>query len=139
MEIKEVESILESPIKAVRSHIGKSLELLFDRKNPDYRNSIKEFISAVEAICRIISGDEKAELPTALRAIEEKSDLHPAFKSALNKLYGYTSDEQGIRHSLIDETTATFEEAKFMLVASSAFVNYLIGKASKAEIEMPIK
>ena len=43
------------------------------------------------------------------------------------KLYGYTSDESGIRHAgRIDGKGTTFAEAKFMLIACSAFVNYLI-------------
>ena len=41
-------------------------------------------------------------------------------------MYGYTSDKSGIRHnSGLDENT-TFEEAKYMLVSCSAFLNYLI-------------
>jgi len=44
-------------------------------------------------------------------------------------LYGYTSDSGGIRHALSDEdVTPTFEDAKFMLVSCSAFINYLKAK-----------
>lgn len=49
-------------------------------------------------------------------------------KSAFEKLYGYTSDANGIRHAgNIGGNSSTFEEAKFMLVSCSAFINYLIG------------
>lgn len=136
IEIEEVESVLQSSSRAIRSHIDSALNKLCEKKNPDYRNSIKESISAVEAICRLISKNEKATLGDALKIVNKNSQLHPAFKSAIDKLYGYSSDEQGIRHSLIDKSTATFEEAKFMLVASSAFVNYLIAKAGKLRIEV---
>ena len=38
------------------------------------------------------------------------------------------SDASGIRHAkFLEQGKATFEEAKFMLVACSAFVNYIIG------------
>jgi hypothetical protein len=47
-------------------------------------------------------------------------------------LYGYTSDEDGIRHAILDESTVGFDEAKFMLVSCSAFVYFLIGKAEAA-------
>ena len=43
-------------------------------------------------------------------------------------LYGYTSDESGIRHGGIDFTNVNFEDAKYMLVSCSAFVNYLMEK-----------
>ena len=47
-------------------------------------------------------------------------------KNAFISLYGYTSDKSGIRHNNgVDENT-TFEEAKYMLVSCSAFLNYLI-------------
>jgi hypothetical protein len=135
-EISEIEEALNIsvPLKGVNIHLQRALDLLADRKNPDYRNSIKESISAIEAICRIITGDENATLGKALQKIEEKSQikLHPALKEAFNKLYGYTSDADGIRHSLIDEINISFEDAKFMLVSCSAFINYLIAKASKS-------
>ncbi len=51
--------------------------------------------------------------------------MHPALEAAFTKLYDYTSDAKGIRHALLDEDRVTFEEAKFMLVACSAFVNYV--------------
>ncbi len=61
-------------------------------------------------------------------------ELHPIRKVVLDKFYNYTSDADGIRHALIDEPNLSFEDAKFMLVSCSAFVNYLVTKASKAGI-----
>ena len=57
--------------------------------------------------------------------------LLPAMENAFSSLYGYTSDENGIRHGGIDFTNAPAEDAKFMLVSCAAFVNYLIEKWSK--------
>jgi hypothetical protein len=52
---------------------------------------------------------------------------------AFRKLYGYTSDEKGIRHSLLEEAAKVHaEDARFMIVACSAFVNLLFVKADKA-------
>jgi len=51
-------------------------------------------------------------------------------------IYGYTNDEGGIRHSMLDEAKVDFEDSKFMLVACSAFVNYLIMKTEKAGIKL---
>jgi len=119
------------------SEIGEALDLLADRKLPDYSNSIKESISAVsavEAICNLIAKEETATLGQALKKIEEKVSLHPALKCAFSNLYGYTSDARSIRHALLDEPNLSFEDAKFMLVSCSAFVNYLISKASKVGI-----
>jgi len=137
-EISEIEETLEitKPLKAVNTHIKRALDLLADRKSPDYRNSVKESISAVEAISNLIANKKKATLGQALKAIESKVSLHPALKSAFSSLYGYTSDADGIRHALLSESNLSFEEAKFMLVSCSAFINYLISKASKAGIKL---
>ena len=135
-EISEIEEALETPLKPVRVHLEKSLALLSDRKSPDYRNSIKESISAVEAICRLITKDKKATLGQALKEVEAKVGLHGALKNAFSSLYGYTSSAEGIRHALLDEPKLSFDDAKFMLVSCAAFINYLVSKAEKAKIKL---
>ncbi|MCJ7614296.1 hypothetical protein MUO71_06000, partial [Candidatus Bathyarchaeota archaeon] len=72
----------------------------------------------------------------ALKAVEPKIGLHGALKQSFIKLYAYTSDAEGIRHALMDAPTLSSEDAKFMLVSCSAFVNYLTAKAEKAKIEL---
>jgi hypothetical protein len=135
-EIVAIEQALALPdsLKPVREHLGQSLALLSNRKTPDYRNSIKESISAVESLSKIISNQNKATLGPALNAVEKKTKLHAVLKEAFQKLYGYTSDAQGIRHALMDEPSLDVEDAKFMLISCSAFVNYLVVKAQKAGI-----
>ena len=137
-EISEIEEALKSTkdkFKPVYTHLETALKLLSNRESPDYRNSIKESILAVEAICKIILGaeTEKITLRQALDRMEKEGiiKLHPALKGAFEKLYGYTSSADGIRHALFDEPNLSFNEAKFMLVACSAFVNYMIGKISE--------
>jgi hypothetical protein len=135
-EIAEIEKALQVPLMPIQEHLNCSLSLLADRQNPDYRNSIKEAISAVESMCRIITKDESATLGQALGKVETKVRLHPALKSAFSKLYGYTSDEGGIRHALMDQPNISFEDARFMLVSCSAFINYLMERSSKAGIQL---
>jgi len=115
-------------------HLSRALELLSDREAPDYRNSIKESISAVEGACSAIAGQSSASLGRALKALERRARfvIHPALRSAFEKLYGYTSDEDGIRHALIDEDELAFEDAHFMLVVCSAFLNYIRAKEAGA-------
>lgn len=54
-------------------------------------------------------------------------------EQAFIKLYGYTSDEDGVRHGGIDFNNVPAEDAKYMLVSCSAFVNYLIEKYEKIQ------
>lgn len=60
---------------------------------------------------------------------------HPALLDAYSKLYGFAGDEGGIRHALDDKSIeVSMEDARYMLVSCSAFVNYLTEKARKAGI-----
>ncbi len=132
IEITEIESAIDLGFKSISSHLSTSLQLISDKQNPDYRNASKEAISAVEAVCKLISGDDKATLGIALKRIDSTQPLHPPFKAALSKLYGYTNDSNGIRHSLTEEdTNPSYADAKFLLVSSSAFVNYLLTKSAE--------
>ena len=117
---------LEIPYKKVTIHLDKSLHFLSDRENPDYANSIKESVSAVEAMCSKILG-KSGTLGATLKKIESQGVMiHPALKAAFENLYGYASDAPGIRHSgQLGGKDASFNEAKFMLVSCSAFINYL--------------
>ena len=136
-ELAAVQKAMELPdlLKPVRLHLKSAVELFSDRKYPDYRNSIKESISAVEAMCRIITADEKATLGQALKKLEQKGvALHAALKNSFSSPSGYTNDADGIRHALLEESTLDFDDAKFMLVSCSAFVNYLAAKAAKAGV-----
>lgn len=66
-EIAAIEDGLEHPEKPVRIHLEAALRMLSDKQAPDYRNSVKESISAVEAACRLVSGNESATLSDALK------------------------------------------------------------------------
>lgn len=135
MEVAEIEQSLDIGFQGCRAHFKKALSFLSDREKPDYKNCIKESISAVESICQIIIGKDSATLGKALKVLEGKGVvLHSALKNAFSSLYGYTSDEGGIRHAEgLFESNVTFEEAKYMLVSCCAFVNYLIAEYGKTK------
>lgn len=112
------------------SHIEAAIKLLSARPCPDYRNAIKESISAVESATKVITGLPKATLGDAIKVLKKDEGLHSALLEGFTKLYSYTSDEGGIRHGMMDDPNIGFDDAKFMLVICSAFVNYLECKSS---------
>lgn len=132
-ELNALDEACNNPIDGCRKQIQKAVSLFSNQQNPDYKNCIKESISAVESICQVIVGDNKATLGDALKKLEENGvHIHPSLKQGFQKIYGYTSDQGGIRHAEgMFESDVTFEEAKFMLVSCSAFINYLIAEYGK--------
>ena len=91
-EIESVESAMEKslPYSGVQDHLRSALDLYSDKSNPDYRNSMKESISSIEALTKKITGDDKATLGKLLKRLEQEGELHPALKRAFSSLYGYT-------------------------------------------------
>ena len=130
-EIQAIEQAASTPYQSVNQHIKKALALYADLKAPDYENSVKESISAVEAMCCIITGKD-ATLNKAIEKLKNNGvHIHPALEKAFTSLYAYTCDEKGIRHAGIEFVDTPAEDAKYMLVSCSAFVNYLFEKWSK--------
>jgi len=138
-ELESLEESSTSKFNSVGTHMRKAVALYSDRKKPDYENSIKESICAVESICCIItkSKGSQATLGNTLKKLEKNGIIiHTALKEAFNKMYGYTSDNDGTRHGSIDFNNAPAEDAKYMLISCSAFVNYLTEKLGKAEVSI---
>lgn len=126
-EIKAIETAVQNSSASVKEHLNTALQLLAKRPDGDYRNSIKESISAVEAAVREITGAKTLDFA----ALERKGVTLPdVLRKAFEKLYGYANDAStGIRHALMDDANApSADEAIFMLVSCSAFINYIAKK-----------
>ena len=136
VEISEIEDALQTPLNNVKVHLEQALNLLSDRKKPDYRNSIKESISAVEAICIKIIGHKMRTFQLLLNDVVKKINISRDLQQGFQNIFGWTSDESGIRHALMGDPNLSYEDAKFMLICCSAFINYLTVKATKVGIKL---
>ena len=92
---------------------------------------MRESIHAVESVARQLDPRGGKSFDDAIKALEDRVRIHPALRKAFGGLYGYTSDEQGIRHSLLDkpESPVGRDEAVFMLGACASFVTFLLSKS----------
>lgn len=98
-------------------------------RNSDWAGSVRESIHAVEAAAiRLAPGT--TTLGPALAALEKKGHLHGSLKAAFGSLYGYASNEEGVRHALVfkDEAQVDEADALFMLGACASFVSYLLAR-----------
>ena len=118
-----LEDVRAAGLQGAESHLRESGRLI---NAGDWAGSVRESIHAVESVARRIA----PEAQTLGSALKKMGGLHPALKNAFSSLYGYTSDEQGIRHALLDETEspAQQDEAVFMLGACASFVSYTLRK-----------
>ena len=135
-EVEAIDAALRAlePFSGARKHLSNALSLLANRENPQYANVVKESISAVEAITRHYTGEKT--LGAALRKLEPKGvPAHGALTQGWSMLFGYTSDEHGIRHGSIEDSEVDEALATYFVVSSSAMVGYVIKKAGESAAE----
>ena len=98
----------------------------------NFSDSIRESVHAVESVVRVL--EPSGDFGKALAKLEAKVKIHGALVSGFKSVYGFSSDEQGIRHPLLEKEAPSVDEtdALFMIGACSAFVSYLINKSRTA-------
>ena len=113
-----------SSMMGTNTHILRAAEAL-NKKN--YSGSVRESIHSVESTIKQLSGDDDADLSKGLKLLEKNLNLHQALSKALQSLYGWTSDEKGVRHALINPADSVTEGmALFMFSACTAFSAWLV-------------
>lgn len=119
-----LQALAQAGLQGSASHLRNSAECV---NKGDWAGSIRESIHAVESVARQIAPNEPDTLTQALNSVAGYGSLHPKLKDALKELYWYSSDEQGIRHALLDQDKAKvgMDEAVFMLGACASFASYL--------------
>lgn len=135
-EIKSIQTAIDNSMEQVAGHLKKALALHSKRPKPDYANSIKESITAVEAYLRNATGKNK--FGDALKEWQRKySNIHPILYTAMDKLHAYTNQpDVGARHALMDSSSEYIpqsSESMYMLVTCSAFINYLRSKSRRSK------
>jgi hypothetical protein len=122
--IGALQTLRKARLGGAESHLRNASECINAR---DWAGSVRESIHAVESVARQLDSKACGGLKPALESLERRGGLHPALKAAFNKLYGYTSDEQGVRHALLDrpDHNVRMDEALFMLSACASFASYL--------------
>lgn len=123
-----LKTIEEGDIPGASAHLRKATEHINVRQ---YADSIADSIHAVESVARTIDPKAENTLGPALKSLEKAGVInHPVLKVAFLKLYGYTNNEQGIRHALLDKDSPDvgLDEAMFMFGACASFAAYLVNK-----------
>ena len=130
--IESMQTLRLAGLDGSAAHLKKAAEYINEN---EWAGSIRESIHAVESVARQLDPQTSGTLGLALASLEKRQTLHPALKEAFSKLYGYTSNEQGVRHALLDKSSATvgMDEAVFMLGACASFSSYLWRKHAAGE------
>ena len=125
------EDLRTAALPAASGHLQRAAELMNDG---EWRESAHESISAVESV-GLSLGLRGNTLAAVLKRLRKDPTwrVHPVFLAALDKVYAYASDEQGVRHAAVDDQEHVGrEEAQFMMGVCAASCSYLLGKQRHA-------
>ena len=123
-----VETIEQKGPAGAKAHFHSAAKAVNEKR---YADAVRESIHAVESVARTIDPNAGSTLGPALDSLEKAGVLnHRALKEAFSKLYGYTNDENGIRHALLEEGAAAvdLDDAVFMFGACASFAAYLVNR-----------
>lgn len=95
------------------------------RPEPDCENCVKEAVSAVEGVARVLLGDPKIVLSGATKLLPKRKDVHPTLVKLLDNLYAYRGDAEGVGHARTGDKEVRIEEAEFVLGVSASAIVYL--------------
>ena len=125
---KSLDNINQSELTGTKVHLRKAAQEL---NTENFSGSMRESIHAVASAARQIDPKASKDLDAALNSLEKHGiHIHPALKQAFKTLYGYTSNEEGVRKPFVKKESADvgIDEAIFMYSACVAFVDYLASK-----------
>jgi hypothetical protein len=118
--IREAFAVLRTgPFDGARHHLQQAASFI---NAGDAPKAVAQAMHAIESVVRVIAPNNNFN--QALASLNATSTIHPALKEALTRLYGYTSDEKGIRHPMLESDVARVHmpEAVFMYGACAAFI-----------------
>lgn len=116
---------------AAHTHLRRAGELF---RGGEWRESVHQSISAVETVAKSLDAAE-TRLGKILAKLQNDAslDIHPALGIAFEKLYGWASNQPGVRHGGPQKRARVGRaEAAFMVSACAAFCTYLLDKQRTA-------
>lgn len=125
---KKANEALSDELTPVRAQWLKAKNFIFAAA-PDFENSIKESISAVESCLMVLLNEPNGTLGKIIK----RADLDPDIERLISQAYGYTSNRAFVRHGGTTPSTLTQAEAEFFLEFAASCVVYLTSRLKNAK------
>ena len=136
---KAERTLVDQRLDAARMHFSKALGYFRDRKKPDYANTVKEAVCAVEAAAKELFAQSNAKtLGEFINwAVSEKQNLVPKMiGQTFIGLYGFRGSGEGVTHGATSGGAVTAELSEYVLgVAASQIL--LLAELARNNEEPP--
>lgn len=140
-QISKAEPTLGDPrLDSARKHYAKALAYFEHPSKPDFENSVKEAVCAVEAAARHLFPQTKAKtLGKVINRIKgtEEGQLPKPLADTITGLYAYRNAGDGVSHGGADGGKATRHIAEYALSIAASQIILLHEVASVAEADVP--
>ncbi len=135
------EVVLGDPrLTSARKHYDKALQFFRNPAKPDYENTVKEAVCAVEAAGKALFPNAKAATLGDLvkwLIVSKDVTVPKALAQTFTGLYGFRSGGDGVGHGGSGGGTATSEVAEYVLAVCASQVIYLVDLANSQETDIP--
>lgn len=122
--LESTKNEIENSFEPAREHYKKAVKYLYQHPI-DPANSVKEIVSALESIGKIITPGAST-LGDVLKRMK-RSGQHPRLLlEAYEKVYAYANSTPSIRHGHTDTFDVSIREAELMLHTGIALIRYLV-------------
>ena len=109
-------------------HFEKALKSFNALPDPDVENCIKDAVSAIESVGRVIIKDDNALLSDIVKIAVKKEVIPKPLDRTFQSVYAYRGNEPGVAHGAVDISKVTVDEAELILAMSAAMIIYLVKK-----------
>lgn len=136
-QISRAELVLGDPrLSRALMHFNKALRYFRNVSQPDYENSVKEAVCAVEAAGRALFQSGGSTLGDVVKSItgSESGQVPKTIAKTFDGLYGYRNSGEGVGHGGSSGGRVTKELAEYSLALASSQIVLLVDLASEPEI-----
>lgn len=122
--VLSTKELVDNSFEPARDHYKKAVQYLYQHPI-DPANSIKEIISALESIGKILYPGTST-MGHVIKKLK-KSDKHPKLLlDVYEKIYAYANATPSIRHGHTEVANITLHEAELLLHTGIALIRYLV-------------
>lgn len=131
--VEEAERLLvETPELVAPARQWRKAQEHLSKRPPDHENCVKDAVGALEGVARILTGKTGQTLSKILPGLAGRVGMHKTLETAIDKLYAYRGDEQGVAHGATNTELANLAaEAEMVLYWTAGAIVYFAKKRGR--------
>ena len=131
----------DARLQNARMHYSKALNFFRDRAQPDYENTVKEAVCAIESAGKdLFPQAGVSTLGELINWFKKKNNnfaIPPTLLYTFNSIYALRNSAEGVAHGSTNGGDITKEIAEYILSVSASTIIYLVDLANSLEKEPP--